>query len=449
MKAAICTALLVLCAALPGHADAAVKFSDTGSHWAEKEIEYLAERNMIGGFEDGTFKPNAPITRAQASAMLVKALKIPLADSPQTVFKDVSPHSAYYRILATVNEKGIVRGENGYMRPGEKTSRAQMAAILRRAFNMPLDQQATFIDVTEAHWAYQDINGIAKQRTAGGSNGKFMPAEAVTRAQFSAFLVRAMDDSMKLPRYRSYISQKGKIAEWDGMAYTFRKESYNAKLFQLDTAAGKEKVILERGDLPPNDVFHEYMMEGFPVIAYNDELFVNYWLSLGEMTEMPHAFQLYRLKHDGSNPQLMDVGGASLRNVFIWNDRIYYTKEKNQPREFDRSFNPERPVIDDPLVLYSADMNGKGERAELAFTARVVFTALSFTPDHPHVSQDNKSVLFDHSTMYYFNKSGVYKYSLLDQKTVKLSHVLGKDMQVSGRQLIVTDIGGKKHLLKK
>ena len=216
---AVLTALLLIFAATPLQVKAATKFSDVDKHWAKNEIMYLSERNIIGGYPDGSFKPNQPITRAQASAMLIKALEIPLTENRSVAFKDVSKDSSYYPILATVNEKGILRGDNGFMRPGEKTSRAQMAAILRRAFDMPLDKQATFIDVTPAHWAYQDINGIAKQRVTGGSNGKFMPTDSVTRAQFSAFLVRALDDDMKLGRYKSYVSSKGKIVEQDGFTY--------------------------------------------------------------------------------------------------------------------------------------------------------------------------------------------------------------------------------------
>ena len=226
---AVLTALLLIFAATPLQVKATTKFSDVDKHWAKNEIMYLSERNIIGGYPDGSFKPNQPITRAQASAMLIKALEIPLTENRSVAFKDVSKDSSYYPILATVNEKGILRGDNGFMRPGEKTSRAQMAAILRRAFDMPLDKQATFIDVTPAHWAYQDINGIAKQRVAGGSNGKFMPTDSVTRAQFSAFLVRALDDDMKLGRYKSYVSSKGKTVEQDGFTYfTERDKDYGS-----------------------------------------------------------------------------------------------------------------------------------------------------------------------------------------------------------------------------
>ena len=61
-----------------------------------------------------------------------------------------------------------MRGDNGFMRPGEDTSRAHMAAIIRRSFNIPVDNQATFVDVSPAHWSFPDINGIAKKGITGG-----------------------------------------------------------------------------------------------------------------------------------------------------------------------------------------------------------------------------------------------------------------------------------------
>ena len=83
------------------------------------------------------------------------------------------------------------------------------------------------------------------------------------------------------------------------------------------------------------------------------------------------------------------------------------------------------------------------------FDARVIFDEVEATSKTNQVSQNNKSVAFDLSTMYYFNKTGVYKYNLLDRKTSKVSNVLAKDMEVTATQLIVTDQAGKKHTLKK
>ena len=110
---------------------------------------------------------------------------------------------------------------------------------------MPLDKQATFIDVTPSHWAYQDINGIAKQRVAGGSNGKFMPSDSVTRAQFSAFFVRALDDKMKLSSYRSYVSTKGKLLNRMALHISLIAMRRVILIIKENMETGKREVLLK------------------------------------------------------------------------------------------------------------------------------------------------------------------------------------------------------------
>ncbi|ARD48278.1 S-layer homology domain-containing protein [Sporosarcina sp. P33] len=440
---------LLIFAAVPFQVQADASFTDVDKHWAKEEIMYLADRHIIGGFPDGTFKPNDPITRAQASSMLVKALKIPLVKNPTVKFKDVTKNSSYYQILATVNEKGIMRGDNGFMRPGEDTSRAHMAAIIRRSFTIPVDHQATFVDVSPAHWSFPDINGIAKKGITGGSDGKYMPADSVTRAQFSAFLVRALDDSMKLGDYHSYVSVKGKKIEQNGFSYTIAKNKTSAKLFKENQKTGTRSAILDSAAMPDNGINRELLMPGYQMVLYNDDLYIPYWNLINPETKIPAGYGLVKIN---VNDWRYTIGSIPIdqkfRNMFIWNDRIYYTLEKNKDRVFDSTFDPNTP-IDDPLTLYSIAMDGKNKKTLLNFTARVIFDEVEATSKTNRVSQNNKSVAFDLSAMYYFNKTGVYKYNLLDKKTSKISNVLAKDMEITASQLVVTDQAGKKHTLKK
>lgn len=448
---AACTAILLM---LPAsmQTEAAETFSDIGKHWAQKEIRYLSERHIIGGYPDGTFRPNEPITRAQASAMLIKALKLPLTENTDVQFKDVPKKSPYYRLLATVNEKGIMRGDNGYMRPGEQTSRAQMAAIIRRSFDLPLDKQATFIDVAPAHWAYQDVNGIAKQRIAGGSDGKYMPSDAVTRAQFSAFLVRALDDKMKLSDYHSYVSQRAKVIEQDGLRYTIENEAYTfGELTKTNISTGKKEILLSKSDFDRDGgIYTVHLNKGFPLIAYNDDLYIPYWSGVSEASDIPISYGIIKADMEKpGNPVILEhLDGRGMRNVFIWNDRIYFTKEQNPDESYmEYGFNFEKPQ-DSQLILYSAAMDGSGQRKETTFRARILFEDLSATPSTPNINQYNKSVLHDHSTVYYFNRSGVFAYDLLSKKTRKLSEIMAKDMRKTEKGLIAVDLKGKEHILK-
>lgn len=449
--------LLLMLSILPlSNAEAREQFSDLNGHGATKEIMFLYDKHIIGGYPDGTFKPNQPITRSQAAAMLLKALDIKVIDKPTVKFKDVSNTSNYYKILATINEKGIIRGENGYMRPGENTTRAQMAAILRRAFSLPLEEQQAYRDVTSSHWAFSDINSIAKHRISGGyPDGTFKPSNAVTRAQFSAFLARALNDDMKIDSEQSIFNKKGTSIERDGWVYTIK----NNNLVKINQKTKEEVILLSSSDFPTTDGYEEERLgNGFPILLHKDEIFIPYWGGVSIMTDRPSHYGLMKTSTKGGKYEEINMEGvmksSSIRNVYIWNNRIYYTSEQKQ-RHFENNFN-DTVSIDDPLFLYSANLDGSNAKREMtsSFDARVIFDKLNNINNHVqygvvNVTQNNKSIKFEDSTMYYFNKTGVFTYSLLNGKTKKLSTIQAKDMTVSKTEIIIEDVMGKKHTLKK
>lgn len=424
-------------------------FSDLHGNSATEAILYLHDKNIISGYPDGTFRPNEPITRAQAAAMLLKALDIEVIKNPTVQFKDVTTKSNYYSILATINEKGIIRGDNGYMRPGEPTSRAQMAAILRRAFKMPLDSQPTFTDVSQLHWAYADINSIAKNRVASGyPNGSFKPSNIVTRAHFSAFLARAMEEKMKVKDYKSYVSETGSEIVRDGWKYSIKDD----KLIKVNQKTNEEIVLLTRTDFERVEGYFEKRLgREFPLLLYNDDIYIPYHKVIGMMSEIPSSFGLMKTTIDGGKFEEINLPfvsyNAKERNMYVWNDRIYYTVEKD-PRDFE-SYYKDIPNVDDSLLLYSVNLSGGDVKVESKFNARFIFEDIGPKVGTFPYTQKHKSVKYEHSTLYYFNKKGVFKYSLLDKKTTRLSNIQAKDMTVTDKGLEIIDIRDKRHLLKK
>ena len=88
-----------------------------------------------------------------------------------------------------------------------------------------------------------DINSIAKNRITGGyPDGTYKPADSVTRAQFSSFLVRALDDKMKVSSYKSYVGQKGTEIEQDGWLYTIK----GLQLVKINQKTKEEVVVLSK-----------------------------------------------------------------------------------------------------------------------------------------------------------------------------------------------------------
>lgn len=168
------------------------RFKDVpANHWAHDAILRLNDRDVIKGYRDGRFGPSDPITREQTALMIARALDLKASDH-QPTFRDVPKTSYYYEAIAAVDRAGIMNGKRAQsFAPKDTLTRAEMAAILQRAYQLRGTSSSPFPDVPPNHWAFEAIdalkaNGIAK----GMPNGGFGPAEPTTRAEFSVFLDR-------------------------------------------------------------------------------------------------------------------------------------------------------------------------------------------------------------------------------------------------------------------
>jgi hypothetical protein len=171
------------------------RFQDVSpSHWAFDEVRTLSEQELVIGYEDSYFKPNEPITRAEVAAYLAEYLDLNLSDRSVT-FKDVP--NGYWALgaIRAIQKKGIMNGSNGEFRPEDTLTRAQLAAVLTRAFRLqPPTAAKPFTDVPPSFWAYREIQALAASGiTTGRADGSFGPNAPVTRVQFAAFLYRTMN----------------------------------------------------------------------------------------------------------------------------------------------------------------------------------------------------------------------------------------------------------------
>jgi len=170
-------------------------FSDVSKHWAKPYIEKLSEADIINGFEDGTFRPDASITRAEFCKIVAAILNVSIDSA--NVFIDVPQTSWYYDSVTTLSSLGIITGYDGMFMPERNVSRQDMAVIICRALKLSSDGDLTGI-------AYSDINDIsdyAKKAVAKlteigiltGSEGRFNPLNTATRAEASAIISRVLD----------------------------------------------------------------------------------------------------------------------------------------------------------------------------------------------------------------------------------------------------------------
>ena len=103
--------VLVLCMMLSvGMVSAlAAAYSDTEGHWAESSIERWTSYGIINGYEDGSFGPDANISRSEAAAIFSRLLKLE-KKADISAFTDVEADSWYVDYVAKCVEQGILKG---------------------------------------------------------------------------------------------------------------------------------------------------------------------------------------------------------------------------------------------------------------------------------------------------------------------------------------------------
>ncbi|PIC56141.1 hypothetical protein CSV80_15865 [Sporosarcina sp. P12(2017)] len=185
-------------AAVPAVTNAAVSFKDVkpGVHYYEPVLE-LAGRGVVKGYEDGTYRPNASVTRAQAAKILAHVLNLDTTNVKDPGFSDVKKGTPYYGPIAALAQAGYIKGyeEKGVKsyKPNANLTRSQMAKILTLGFDLEESALAAnrFKDVkpTDAYAGYVAAL-LALDITTGTTPTTFSPNGLVTRGQMATFVVR-------------------------------------------------------------------------------------------------------------------------------------------------------------------------------------------------------------------------------------------------------------------
>lgn len=178
----------------------AAEFSDVRSHWARPFIEALAAEEIISGFPDGSFKPNAPVTRAQFAAIVRQAFNENKVRDARG-FTDVP---ANYWAASAINEAYETKFMSGYpnsqFRPAEEIPKVQVLVSLTSGLQLSPKSQTTdtfkaFRDAAEIP-AYA-VNGVASATENGFvvnyPNVNYLnPNEVATRGDVAAFIYQAL-----------------------------------------------------------------------------------------------------------------------------------------------------------------------------------------------------------------------------------------------------------------
>jgi len=169
-------------------------FQDIKGHWAQKNITSLVNRSIINGYGDYTFRPNRSISRSEAIALIAQAFN--LKDTSTTNFKDLTnKHWANSYIRQGVRA-GIIAGyEDGTFRPDQAITRAEMTVMIAKAIKLRgTEGNTSFMDVSRNNWAAPFISEMkTKNYIAGYADGTFRPSGKATRAEYVTVLKGVLD----------------------------------------------------------------------------------------------------------------------------------------------------------------------------------------------------------------------------------------------------------------
>lgn len=166
----------------------------SNTYWAYTPITNLSKQGVMSGYLYSQFKPTQSVTRAEAAAMVANALKID-ASTKISHFRDVSTSHWAVGSINAVKEAGIISGyPDGSFKPNKEMTREEIAALITKTFALK-DKEAssTFVDVKEDYWAYNAIQQMNANNLASGfTDNTYRPLNKTSRAEFSAFLYRAI-----------------------------------------------------------------------------------------------------------------------------------------------------------------------------------------------------------------------------------------------------------------
>ncbi|MFN8614711.1 MAG: S-layer homology domain-containing protein [Vampirovibrionales bacterium] len=172
--------------------------TDIQGYWAGPAIQQLVQHNILGGYPDGTFRPSGTITRAEFSAILVKALNIPTPPIETSAFSDVPPTFWAASAIQAVRQAGLVGGyPDGTFHPFEPISRAGALAVLANVTpgqitdSTQIQQSLNrFVDgVTVPTWAQAATAEVLQSGVYASDPifvGQLQPNRPITRGEVAA-----------------------------------------------------------------------------------------------------------------------------------------------------------------------------------------------------------------------------------------------------------------------
>lgn len=180
-------------------------FTDLVAHWAKRDVEIMAARHIAGGVSENLFAPDGQVTRAEFVALLIRTLGIAETKPATPSFKDVAAADWYYGAVETARAAGLVGGyPDGTFRPEANITREEIASMVHRALLYAGKKPAVagrveailarFADAASiGSWARESVAvAVSENILRGRTANAVVPKGNATRAEATVMLKRAL-----------------------------------------------------------------------------------------------------------------------------------------------------------------------------------------------------------------------------------------------------------------
>lgn len=176
-------------------------FSDVSGHWAEALIDKWSASGVINGYEDGTFRPDENITRAEIAKVI--SVSKGYTEEAAIAFSDVSEDDWFMPSLKKCVAKNVIGGyEDGTFRPDTYVNREEAATMIVRAYNINATALLSFTDSSDiSPWAQNAVTALVGANVINGyEDGSFGPKNSITRAELVKMLDGAASAEILFPQ---------------------------------------------------------------------------------------------------------------------------------------------------------------------------------------------------------------------------------------------------------
>lgn len=209
---------------------------DVTGNYHERSLRYLISKGALTPDGNGKYNPNATVTRAQFAAFISRVIGLPNGKDPIS-FSDVPSSNKYYQDIQKAASAGIVTGyENGTFKPNDPITRQHMAVMIERAMKYLKIPTSTAKDLTfkDKNQIYKDYySAVATGAEKGIIQGStmpdgvyFYPLKNTPVSQAATFIIRMMEvarnqEAINFGPYELSVIQNGTLAATNTKSYDF------------------------------------------------------------------------------------------------------------------------------------------------------------------------------------------------------------------------------------